>query len=76
MGRRIAIWTAVVLGAILVAIGAFLLWLNTDPGRRFVVGQINAIELDPIFNNGDYTKQPTKGIEAFALIWTAWLYSQ
>ncbi len=38
--------------------------------------QINAIELDPTFNNGDYTKQPTKGVEAFALIWTAWLYSQ
>jgi homoserine O-acetyltransferase/O-succinyltransferase len=38
--------------------------------------QINAIELDPTFNNGDYAKEPTKGIEAFALIWTAWLYSQ
>ncbi len=38
--------------------------------------QINAIQLDPAFNNGDYTKEPTKGIEAFALIWTAWLYSQ
>jgi homoserine O-acetyltransferase/O-succinyltransferase len=38
--------------------------------------QINAIELDPAFNGGDYTKQPTKGVEAFALIWTAWLYSQ
>jgi homoserine O-acetyltransferase/O-succinyltransferase len=38
--------------------------------------QINAIDLDPAFNNGDYTKEPTKGIEAFALIWTAWLYSQ
>ncbi len=38
--------------------------------------QINAIALDPAFNNGDYTKQPAKGIEAFALIWTAWLYSQ
>src|SRR5580704_770288 len=38
--------------------------------------QINAIELDPTFNNGDYTKQPAKGVEAFALIWTAWLYSQ
>jgi homoserine O-acetyltransferase/O-succinyltransferase len=38
--------------------------------------QINAIALDPTFNNGDYTKEPTKGIEAFALIWTAWLYSQ
>jgi homoserine O-acetyltransferase/O-succinyltransferase len=38
--------------------------------------QINAIALDPTFNNGDYSKEPTKGIEAFALIWTAWLYSQ
>jgi homoserine O-acetyltransferase len=38
--------------------------------------QINAIALDATFNNGDYTKEPTKGIEAFALIWTAWLYSQ
>jgi homoserine O-acetyltransferase len=38
--------------------------------------QINAIALDPTFNNGDYAKEPTKGIEAFALIWTAWLYSQ
>ena len=38
--------------------------------------QINAINLDPAFNSGDYTKEPTKGIEAFALIWTAWLYSQ
>ncbi|MBV9883042.1 MAG: translocation/assembly module TamB domain-containing protein [Sphingomonadaceae bacterium] len=44
MGRRIAIWAGAALGAILLAIGAFLLWLNTDPGRRFVVGQINAIE--------------------------------
>lgn len=38
--------------------------------------EINAIETDPTFKNGDYTAQPTKGIEAFALVWTAWLYSQ
>ena len=44
MGRRIAKWAAIVLAAILVLIGAFLLWLNTDPGRRFIVGQINAFE--------------------------------
>ena len=25
-------------------LGAFLLWLNTDPGRRFIVRQINAFE--------------------------------
>src|SRR6201998_2049288 len=27
--------------------------------------QINAIATDPTFNNGDYTKEPQKGIEAF-----------
>src|SRR5499427_10042254 len=39
-------------------------------------GQINAITLDPLFANGDYKEQPKKGMEAFALIWEAWLYSQ
>ncbi len=38
--------------------------------------QINAIQSDPTFNHGDYTAQPEKGIQAFNLIWTAWLYSQ
>jgi homoserine O-acetyltransferase/O-succinyltransferase len=38
--------------------------------------EINAIATDPVFNGGDYTTQPTKGIEAFALVWTAWLYGQ
>jgi homoserine O-acetyltransferase len=38
--------------------------------------EINAIATDPTFKNGDYITPPTKGIEAFALIWTAWLYSQ
>jgi homoserine O-acetyltransferase len=38
--------------------------------------EINAIATDPTFNGGDYTTQPTKGIEAFALVWTAWLYGQ
>jgi len=44
MARRIATWVAIALAAILVLIGAFLLWLNTDPGRRFILGQINAFE--------------------------------
>ena len=44
MARRIAKWAAIVLAAILVLIGAFLLWLNTDAGRSFIVGQINAFE--------------------------------
>ena len=38
--------------------------------------EINAIELDPAFAGGDYKEQPKKGIEAFALIWEAWLFSQ
>jgi homoserine O-acetyltransferase/O-succinyltransferase len=38
--------------------------------------EINAIELDPAFANGDYKEQPKKGIEEFALIWEAWLFSQ
>jgi homoserine O-acetyltransferase/O-succinyltransferase len=39
-------------------------------------GQIAALTLDPVFNAGEYTSQPEKGIEAFALVWTGWLFSQ
>jgi homoserine O-acetyltransferase len=38
--------------------------------------EINAITMDPAFKGGDYTTQPTAGVEEFALIWTAWLYGQ
>ena len=38
--------------------------------------EIIAIATDPTFRDGDYTAPPTKGIEAFAMVWTAWLYSQ
>lgn len=38
--------------------------------------EINAITTDPVFANGDYKEQPKKGIEAFAIVWTAWLFSQ
>ena len=38
--------------------------------------EITAIATDPTFRDGDYTAPPTKGIEAFAMVWTAWLYSQ
>lgn len=38
--------------------------------------QIAAIEADPVYNHGDYTTPPEKGIEAFNLVWTGWLYSQ
>ncbi len=39
-------------------------------------GQIAAIEADQTFNKGDYTAQPAKGLEAFNLMWTGWLYSE
>jgi len=39
-------------------------------------GQIAAIAADPTFNGGDYTAPPKKGLEAFGMVWAAWLYSQ
>jgi homoserine O-acetyltransferase/O-succinyltransferase len=39
-------------------------------------GQIAALAADDAFQNGDYTAPPKKGLEAFAVVWTAWLYSQ
>jgi len=39
-------------------------------------GQIAALTADATFQNGDYTAPPTKGLEAFAMVWTAWLFSQ
>jgi homoserine O-acetyltransferase len=39
-------------------------------------GQIAAITTDVTFKDGDYTAPPTKGLEAFATVWTAWLFSQ
>lgn len=39
-------------------------------------GQIAALTADAAFNNGNYTSPPTKGLEAFATVWTGWLYSQ
>jgi homoserine O-acetyltransferase len=39
-------------------------------------GQITAITTDASFDNGDYTAEPAKGIEAFSIMWTGWLYSQ
>ncbi|HEY2393655.1 MAG TPA: alpha/beta fold hydrolase [Candidatus Angelobacter sp.] len=39
-------------------------------------GQIAALTADAAFENGDYKTPPTKGLEAFATVWTAWLFSQ
>jgi homoserine O-acetyltransferase/O-succinyltransferase len=39
-------------------------------------GQIAALTADAAFQNGDYSAPPTKGLEAFAMVWTGWLFSQ
>ncbi len=39
-------------------------------------GQIAALTTDPTFGNGDYKDQPKKGLEAFAVVWAGWLFSQ
>ena len=39
-------------------------------------GQIAALTADDAFKSGDYKTEPKKGLEAFAVVWTAWLYSQ
>jgi homoserine O-acetyltransferase len=39
-------------------------------------GQIAALTTDPAFQNGDYTAPPLKGLEAYGMVWAAWLYSQ
>ena len=39
-------------------------------------GQIAALTADAAFHGGDYASPPTKGLEAFSVVWTAWLYSQ
>ena len=39
-------------------------------------GQIAALTADEAFKNGDYTEPPTKGLQAFAMVWTGWLFSQ
>jgi homoserine O-acetyltransferase len=39
-------------------------------------GQIAALTADENFKGGEYTSPPTKGLEAFAVVWTGWLYSQ
>ena len=38
--------------------------------------EITALTTDEAFKGGDYTTEPEKGIEAFSMVWTAWLYSQ
>jgi len=39
-------------------------------------GQIAALTADAAFKDGDYVEQPKKGMEAFAVVWAGWLFSQ
>src|SRR6185295_7601059 len=47
-------------------------------GHGFVrlEGQIAALTTDPAWQAGDYAAPPTKGLEAFSMVWAGWLYSQ
>ncbi|HEX8525612.1 translocation/assembly module TamB domain-containing protein [Allosphingosinicella sp.] len=42
--RTVAKWTGIVFLGLLVLVAAFLVWLNSDAGRRYIVRQINNIE--------------------------------
>jgi homoserine O-acetyltransferase len=39
-------------------------------------GEIAALTADSAFKGGDYTEEPEKGIQAFSMVWAAWLFSQ
>jgi len=49
---------------------------NYPHGVVRLEGQIAALTADAAFKDGDYTAQPKKGMEAFGVVWTAWLFSQ
>src|SRR6201999_1150034 len=38
--------------------------------------EITALTTDPAFQGGNYQSEPEKGIQAFAAVWSAWLFSQ
>ncbi|HYI49052.1 MAG TPA: translocation/assembly module TamB domain-containing protein [Allosphingosinicella sp.] len=44
LGWTIAKWTGIVFATLLALIAAFLLWLNSEAGHRFIVERINAME--------------------------------
>jgi homoserine O-acetyltransferase/O-succinyltransferase len=44
-------------------------------GKVRLEGEISALTADPAFQNGDYVNEPARGIEAFSMVWAAWLFS-
>ena len=49
---------------------------NYPHGVVRLEGQIAALTTDAAFMDGNYTSPPKKGLEAFAVVWTGWLFSQ
>ncbi|RZV33634.1 MAG: hypothetical protein EX262_06555 [Sphingomonadaceae bacterium] len=47
-GRKLAIWLGIALGTLMLLVAALLLGLNTGPGKKFVIDQIEGLE----FENG------------------------
>jgi homoserine O-acetyltransferase len=45
-------------------------------GKVRLEGEISALTADPTFQDGDYVNEPARGIEAFSMVWAAWLFSQ
>jgi len=39
-------------------------------------GQIAALEADAAFQDGDYTSEPRRGMQAYGTVWAGWLFSQ
>jgi homoserine O-acetyltransferase len=44
-------------------------------GKVRLEGEISALTADPAFKDGNYTDEPARGIEAFSMVWAAWLFS-
>jgi translocation and assembly module TamB len=44
VAKRAAKWAGITLLVLTLLVGGFIVWLNTDPGRRYVVNQINNLE--------------------------------
>ncbi|HEY0114526.1 MAG TPA: translocation/assembly module TamB domain-containing protein, partial [Allosphingosinicella sp.] len=42
---RVAKWLAILLGALVALAAGFLIWLNSEYGRRYIVEQINGLEM-------------------------------
>src|ERR1700676_2613303 len=49
---------------------------NYEHGTVRLEGQIAALTADDAFQGGEYKTEPKKGIEAFAMVWEGWLFSQ